>query len=314
MSSTKLYDKLKLLSPLVSKPELNNINSNEVRDRINEFLQNVSKSLNSDEFQTTISEINELKVKINTSGNRTTRGFLTLPQVKTEFNKIYDNYKLKYELLIQSGNFTNDITKIRPDYGEIQSDADAVLKEYNRYVIGRVNNNLPIPDQAIPRQILSNLPDGYINTLETYNSWIALKQNVPKGKSPFNFDVNKLLITALPQPKPVKEKVIPTGFTELGVNTFFKKLEGQLKNNYSDLMGDYMIDGADKPCKLFMDKNYNYVVVQGDKRQVFKDPIEARKFCLLGGFEADKVQKYRSSSLITNKLNTPFRVIPRTSV
>lgn len=305
----KLFIIAKLLPPKLGKPNSGKTNE-EFKNNLFSFANNLQSTNGSENFADIINDMRAEANKVKIGSGNTPISKKTIEQ---EVTNIYDRYVNKYDSLIASGEWTSDPNKIIPNYSEIVADADVLLKSYNEYIINRINNNLSIPENSIPSRIISILPDGYLNILAAYNAWVILKQQNTQ-LTPMNFDVNKLLITSLPQPKPVKEKVVPSGFTEIAVNTFFKKLESTIKNNYSDLMGEYIVPGSDKPCKLFMDKNYNYVVVQGDKRQVYKDPIEARKFCLLGGFDADKVQAFRQSKMITNKLDKPFRVIPITSV
>ena len=232
-----------------------------------------------------------------------------LPILITE---IYDEYVEFYNFLATSGNYALDKKDIRPNYLGNETE---IINEYNQTVLLRAGSNMPITRDFIPPQISNKLPPDYFINLEAYNNYITFKtSNQLAEQNDLKFDVNKLLVatSSFPVPKPPKQA--PVGFTEVGVNTFFKKLESTLKTNYSDMMGEYIVPGSDKPCKLFMDKNYNYVVVQGDKRQVFKDPIEARRFCLLGGFDGDKVQKFRSSQFTINKLDKPFRVVPKVTI
>jgi hypothetical protein len=118
-----------------------------------------------------------------------------------------------------------------------------------------------------------------------------------------------LLGLTSPQYNPVQKIVAPSGFSEVGVDVFFKRLESELKNNYSDLMGEYRVYGASDSCRLFMDKNYNFVVTQGDKRRVFKNVTDARLFCLKGGYEADKVKLLRQKGMVIDKLKQPKRYL-----
>lgn len=296
------YARNQLLSPKLGKPKVKPGSVDQRISYIDEFLFPLTiqnKSLVGGPFKEFINRL--ILLKTNTK--------LTLEEIGIRTNAIYKDYFDLYDYLISSKNYTINPKDVRPEYlgNEIE-----IINEYNQTVLLRAGSNMPITRDFIPPQISNKLPPDYYINLEAYNNYIVLKTSNQLAKqNDLNFDVNKLLVATslFPVPKPPKQA--PTGFTEIGVNTFFKKLESTLKTNYSDMMGEYIIPGSDKPCKLFMDKNYNYVVVQGDKRQVFKDPIEARRFCLLGGFDADKVQKFRSSQFTINKLDKPFRIIPK---
>lgn len=216
-----------------------------------------------------------------------------------ELKKIYFEYKREY-----NENFG---ASIQADIGSDQV-TNNTIREWNRYVLFKFAQGDEILERDIPGNIRRRVDDTYINLLDSYNVWL---QSKTLFNSTFNFDSSKLLLSLNLEYTPKPQIQVPEGFTEIGVNAFFKKLEGQLANNYSDLMGEYRVAGA-SPSKLYMDKNYKFVVVQGDKRRVFNDVIEARRFALLGGFDADKVQQLRASKLITNKLSKDvFRVATR---
>lgn len=213
-----------------------------------------------------------------------------------ELKKIYFEYRREY-----NENFG---ASIQADIGG-DTLTNNTIREWNRYVLFKYAQGDEILERDIPSNIRRRLDDTYINLLDSYNVWL---QSKTLFNSTFNFDSSKLLLSLNLEYTPKPQIQVPEGFTEVGVNAFFKKLEGQLANNYSDFMGEYRVDGA-SPSKLYMDKNYKFVVVQGEKRRVFDDVIQARRFALLGGFDADKVQQLRASKLITNKLSkNVFRV------
>lgn len=227
--------------------------------------------------------------------------------VYKRYNTAIKKYDKIYNDLITSGEYTYDVNRIVPSYAGESS--DLLIQTYNDFVVTRVANRLPIYESMIPKNLISELPENYINLLSAYNQQIQFQQIGSK----FKVDGLLLKITT-PQVKTEKVNLTPTGFTEIAVNTFFKRLESNLQNNYSDFMGEYKVGGSDTPIRLYMDKNYNFVVVQGRDRRVFKDPHEARKFCLLGGFDSDAVQRFRASSNIINVLAETFRAIPRIRV
>lgn len=307
---TSLLNKNRLLPPILNKPSTSQSNKQILKQNLIKFkeqLDNQSKNLYERPFDSLVNKINTYANTINVG-----RGLPTTQTINSNINKLYNEYDNLYNQLLTDPRYTNDPANLLPDYGE-ERDENELIKRFNREILQRLDQQKEIPIDFIPISFREKLPEGYLNTLDAYNSFIQLI-NAPGSMGDFAFDKNKLLLSTLPKPKPVQQREVPSGFTEIGVNTFFKKLEGQLKNNYSDMMGEYIVPGSNKPCKLYMDKNYNYVVVQGDQRQVFKDPIKARTFCLLGGFEADKVQKFRSSKMVSKKLQKPFRVVPRVGV
>lgn len=307
---TSLLNKNRLLPPILNKPASSQSNKQILKKNLIKFkeqLDNQSKNLYERPFDSLVNKINTYANTINVG-----RGLPTTQTIVSNINLLYTEYSDFYNQLLSDPRYTNDPANLLPDYGE-ERDENELIKRYNREVLQRLDKEEEIPIDFIPISFREKLPEGYLNTLDAYNSFIQ-QSKIPGFNASFIFDRNKLLLSTLPKPKPVQQREVPTGFTEIGVNTFFKKLEGQLKNNYSDMMGEYIVPGSNKPCKLYMDKNYNYVVVQGDQRQVFKDPIKARTFCLLGGFEADKVQQFRSSKMVSKKLQKPFRVVPRVGV
>jgi len=196
---------------------------------------------------------------------------------------------------------------------ETKTNINDNIRRWNAYILESITKSEYIDIDLLPMYLKEKLPPGYLNQVDAYNYYREL-QNKNESIVNFKYDYNQLLIKEIIEIKKPEKKEIPKGFSEIANNAFFKKIEGQIKNNYSDMMGEYSIPGTSQPCKLYMDQNYKYVVVQGENRRVFDDPIEARRFCLLGGFEADKVQEIRASQLITNKLKKPFRVIAKTSV
>ena len=316
----KIYPPNRFLTPLLLFPPPNSSNrtQSQVIQEISNFIKEVVKQFYSDNEilrDINISDFEELykELVVSSRRGRQAQGVRKFIDVYNNLKDVYEaNYVVKYNDLIASGNWTNEPSLISPDYSTISLEQD-LIKEYNNFILQRVSSSLPIYEQNIPSRIYRDyITPEYINLLATYNSYLNLPQ-IGISQS-FNFDFNKLLLTARVPTKQPSQKIIPSGFTEVGVNAFFKKLETQLKSNYSDLMGEYIVQGAKKSSKLFMDKNYNFVVVQGDNRRVFKDVQEARLFCLRGAFEADEVQKQRAVGLLTNKLKQGLRVIPRTSV
>jgi len=316
----KTYSPNRFLTPLLLFPPPNSSNrtQSQVIQEISNFIKEVVKQFFSNGVILSDIEISKFEsllqeLIVSSRRGRQAQGVRKFIEVYDDIKKIYnDKYVSKYNDLIASGEWTDEPSLVSPDYSSISLEQD-IIKEYNNFVLQRVSSGLPIYEQNIPSRIFRDyITPEYINLLATYNSYLNLPQ-IGVSQS-FNFDFNKLLLTARVPTKQPPQKIIPSGFTEIAVNAFFKKLEGQLKNQYSDLLGEYIVQGAKKSSKLFMDKNYNFVVVQGDNRRVFKDVQEARLFCLRGAFEADEVQKQRAVGLLTNKLNQGLRVIPRTSV
>lgn len=253
--------------------------SKEYQKFLNDFKnQPNSDKLFNDDYQ------NFLRIK-----QKTTR-----PATQTFFNdyqKAYNKYYNRYMTLLASDSVTDDILKITPDYTTVPTDTGSILKEWNSYVTRQFTNQVEIDKNVLPSQF--NLPTGYIQKLDAYNSFIQQKQRNPLMN--FNMNISDLLLTeSNPTPTTIK-KDVKDGYIKQNDNVYFK---AQTSSD-SDL-GQYIIEPLKSNISLSRDERNNYIVSYEGKRKVFK-PMEknqAKVFIFSGAFEADAVQEYRKNRLI----------------
>jgi hypothetical protein len=298
------YTAAQLMPPLLD----NDVNMSDTKHRMSQKMQQFADNIENGRQPGLFADVSAAARDL---GRRTaTEARFTKQAAKDAFDNIHTMYTDKYAAALQSGQYTTDATAIAPDYAAMTPSVDAQLQAYNTYVISQVVNKRPIDPRVIPPLVASSLPPGYAQDVNAYNAYTQFDPALSKNMI---FPKDRLILRApaSPAPTPVPPPA-PEGFTALGVNVFFKRLESTLKNQYSDLMGEYRVPPAE-PSRLFIDKNYKFVVVQGQNRRVFTDVVEARKFALMGAFQADAVQQYRASMLVTNKLRPQLRVIPRVS-
>lgn len=253
--------------------------SKEYQKFLNDFKnQPNSDKLFNDDYQ------NFLRIK-----QKTTR-----PATQTFFNdyqKAYNKYYNRYMTLLASDSVTDDILKITPDYTTVPTDTGSILKEWNSYVTRQFTNQVEIDKNVLPSQF--NLPTGYIQKLDAYNSFIQQKNRNPLMN--FNMNISDLLLTeSNPTPTTIK-KDVKDGYIKQNDNVYFK---AQTSSD-SDL-GQYIIEPLKSNIVLSRDERNNYIVSYEGKRKVFK-PMEknqAKVFIFMGAFEADRVQEYRKNRLI----------------
>lgn len=220
--------------------------------------------------------------------NRTDLSQGRIDNMRSVYNRYIDFIQIN-EL---QGNLTTDIKKVIPDYTTVPTDTGSILKEWNTYVTGAFTNKLEINKNALPSQF--NLPIGYIQKIDAYNSFVQQKQQNPLMN--FNMNISDLLLTeSNPTPTTIKKDEKEAGFIKKNDNVYFKPQT----SSDSDL-GQYIIEPLKSNISLSKDERNNYIVSYQGKRKVFK-PMEknqAKVFIFMGAFEADRVQEYRRNRLI----------------
>lgn len=205
---------------------------------------------------------------------------------------VYERYFNFIQINELQGNLTTDIKNVIPDYTNVPTDTGNILKEWNTYVTGAFTNKLEINKSAVPSQF--NLPIGYIQKLDAYNSFVQQKQQNPLMN--FNMNISDLLLTeSNPTPSTIKKDEKEAGFIKQNDNVYFKPQT----SSDADL-GQYIIEPLESNISLSRDERNNYIVSYQGKRKVFK-PMEknqAKVFIFMGAFEADRVQEYRKNRLI----------------
>lgn len=219
----------------------------------------------------------------------------TRPATQTflrDYEKTYNKYHNKYLQLLSKESATDDILKITPDYTTVPTDTGSILKEWNSYVTRQFTNQVEIDKNTLPNQF--NLPTGYIQKLDAYNSFVQQKQRNPLMN--FNMNISDLLLTeSNPTPTTIKKDEKEAGFIKQNDNVYFKPQT----SSDADL-GQYIIEPLESNISLSRDERNNYIVSYQGKRKVFK-PMEknqAKVFIFMGAFEADRVQEYRKNRLI----------------
>lgn len=204
---------------------------------------------------------------------------------------VYERYLNFIQINELQGKLTTNIAQVIPDYTTVPTDTANILKEWNTYVTGAFTNKLEINKNALPQ---FNLPIGYIQKLDAYNSFVQQKQQNPLMN--FNMNISDLLLSeSNPTPSTLKKDVKEAGFIKKNDNVYFKS-----QTSADPDIGEYIIQPLENNITLSKDERNNYVVSYQGKSKVFK-PMEknqAKVFIFMGAFESDRVQEYRKNRLI----------------
>ena len=221
------------------------------------------------------------------------------------YNEAYDQYSQAYDSLKQNDIITDDPTKLKNFTNT--SDLSTQVKEYNAFILYLTSQKVKIPLNEIPKNIIDILPETVKASIESYNLYIE----IPSALRTFDYDVKTLLLSNVPKSKPLTTIKPPTGYSTVGGTSFFKKIPSKIKSRNDNILGDYKITGSSSTINISNNNNQQFVVTQNNNKRVFNDPNEAQRFALLGAFDGDKVNKYRSTLTYESKLKPAFRVIPK---
>jgi len=221
------------------------------------------------------------------------------------YNEAYDQYSQAYDTLKQNDIITDDPSKLKNFTNT--SELSTQVKEYNAFILYLTSQKVKIPLNEIPKNIIDILPESVKASIESYNLYIE----IPSALRTFDYDVKTLLLSNVPKSKPLTTIKPPTGYSTVGGTSFFKKIPSKIKSRNDNILGDYKITGSSSTINISNNNNQQFVVTQNNNKKVFNDPNEAQRFALLGAFDGDKVNKYRSTLTYENKLKPAFRVIPK---
>jgi len=242
--------------------------------------------------------INILDREINNSSR-------TVESMKTAYNEAYAEYERAHDTLKQNDIITDDPSKLKTFTNT--SDLSTQVKEYNAFILYLTSQKVKIPLNEIPKNIIDILPETVKASIESYNLYIE----IPSALRTFDYDVKTLLLSNVPKSKPLTTIKPPAGYSTVGGTSFFKKIPSKIKSRNDNILGDYKITGSSSTINISNNDNQQFVVTQNNNKKVFNDPNEAQRFALMGAFDGDKVNKYRSTLTYESKLKPAFRVIPK---